>query len=229
MEDNIASGFGGGLVLTVDRAIFEDSSFERNSATTGNGGGIWVGPSSTIQLTRTIVSTNLLFGAGKGAGLFLGSYVDASLFNCEVSSNQIKNGTAYGGGIYAHSYVSLTMNGTHVLKNILKSAGHGAGIYMATATSLGMHFGDVCSNAIEGSGHGGAIGSASYSASYITILITKSNITNNVIALGNGAGVFVNHYITFAMKYTITTRNRILGDGSGGGVYFSTFTINEMH
>ena len=228
VEDHVVSGYGGGIVLAAGHAIFEDSRFERNTATSGNGGGAWVGSSSSIHLTRTVISTNVLTAASKGAGLFLSTYVDATLVDCDISSNKIIKGTAYGGGVFADSYVSLMVNDTHISKNQLASAGHGAGVYVAAASTLRMHFSDVCSNTIGGSGHGAGISSASYSASYITLLFTNSNISNNVLALGNGGGVFVNHYITFTMEHTIVARNRVVGDGSGGGVYISTVTVNEM-
>jgi len=100
IKDNLADGSGGGFAQTSDSstAAFYRSTITGNTASTGNGGGIYIqgeGGSYGVSLYNTLVADN---EAPTGGGIWQDGNLSA--VNCTIANNRA-SGSGGGGAIYA--------------------------------------------------------------------------------------------------------------------------------
>jgi fibronectin-binding autotransporter adhesin len=132
VENNLAMGYGGGLLVNGGKMTMMGGTFTNNGVqTTSNGGGIYVN-AGTLTLTKTKILNNYILpgaGAGNGGGMYLNGGI------VKITSGSIKknNGANQGGGIY-NKAGSLTLK-SDVTVTVNSAASQGGGLYLAIGST----------------------------------------------------------------------------------------------
>ena len=205
MFNNIALYNGGGVNNHTGRVDVRYATIQNNTATRGNGGGIYCeGPRTatlgfTVRLTASLLNQNKTRGAdgteeaptGRGGGLYL-KYGRIFAQGTDITSNMAN---INGGGINNHEG-NIRVYGCNLSGNSA-TEGDGGGIYA--------HQGDIF------------IGPCGLKGS--------SSITSNT-AKQNGGGIF-NHEGNISINGDYITQNHAT-NGNGGGIYVNLGDINMM-
>ena len=205
MFNNIALYNGGGVNNHTGRVDVRYATIQNNTATRGNGGGIYCeGPRTatlgfTVRLTASLLNQNKTRGAdgteeaptGRGGGLYL-KYGRIFAQGTDITSNMAN---INGGGINNHEG-NIRVYGCNLSGNSA-TEGNGGGIYA--------HQGDIF------------IGPCGLKGS--------SSITTN-IAKQNGGGIF-NHEGNISINGDYINQNQAT-NGNGGGIYVNLGDINMM-
>jgi parallel beta-helix repeat protein len=182
-----------------------NSTLARNIAT-GEGGGIYVGRDSSATLQTTNVISN---SGGKGGGIYLDG--NASLIGNTITDNTASGRSydSHGGGIYAGTNASFTVNCNNILSN---TADHnGGGIYMNRVRSPTLRGNIIQSNEAkdEYGGGGGVYINRSGQFAFSGNLITQNRAAHaGGIYFDNSAGTLHNNLIA-----------RNASPAQGGGLY----------
>jgi hypothetical protein len=200
-----------GADLTLVGISFEDGS------TTGDGGGVWVGPGASLALERwaAIRSSD----AQRGGGVFLASNAGgadpATLIVSGFSTIGANSASGAGGGVYS-SFGTVVLESSEIASNI--SGGDGGGVYAdGGSVTLGgseYQYGSIGGNAAGGSGGGIA---AVHGAT--VMLDAISGIWGNTSG-GNGGGIAIG---TGGATVTVGAEASINENGAGGlggGIYW---------
>ena len=120
IEENTATGSGGGFYGYRTEPSISDTSLSRNSAS--KGGAIYLEDTDSAALSRLTLSAN---SATEGAGLYVGYDAVATLKDSLLTGNVATR----GGGHYHYSATSarLTTTGTSFAKNIPEDTYHRSG------------------------------------------------------------------------------------------------------
>lgn len=203
--DGNSASDGGGIYYassSSQEAQILSSTVSGNTATDGDGGGIFVGSPMTITLSTISGNTAL-----NGGGLFNQGF-GVTLLGCTVSGN---TAGLNGGGIYNTFGTMLTiLGGSTIGGPDENTATNGGGIY--NAGSLSIDGSTVAGNSATQAG-GGLYNDTS---SFVTI--ADSNIGINSFRPNratDGAGIYNRGYLTVTNG---TIRNG-LATGNGGGIY----------
>ena len=205
MFNNIALYNGGGVNNHTGRVDVRYATIQNNTATRGNGGGIYCeGPRTeaigfTVRLTASLLNQNKTRGAdgteeaptGRGGGLYL-KYGRIFAQGTDFTSNMAN---INGGGINNHEG-NIRVYGCNLSGNSA-TEGDGGGIYA--------HQGDIF------------IGPCGLKGS--------SSITSNT-AKQNGGGIF-NHEGNISINGDYINQNQAT-NGNGGGIYVNLGDINMM-
>lgn len=196
-----ALGSSGGAVISAARIVAISDCSVSGSRATSTGGGIYINPSTTVNVERVTMSGNYVTNNdSKGGGIFFGSnnytanVIDANISDCRA---------ALGGGIYKSDNGSGRLNVTGGSVHGI-AATSGGGIYLPQGT-LAVENAAVSGEAVNGGGiyvNGG------------TLNLTGATVSGT--ASGNGGGI-----------WSKSTVNHTSGDVSGtatngGGVYVQT-------
>lgn len=113
ISDNFSYGSAGGLSLGTGQLIVVDSTFARNTAHNGNGGGISVN-ASTGAIAGSTINDNAVTSSYSGGGLALtGS--DLQLENCTIYGN---SSVAAGGALWLDDASSILLHSVTVSENV---------------------------------------------------------------------------------------------------------------
>ncbi len=251
-EDNAATGD-----LDIKANLVINTQFGRQALV--NASGLGDRDFDIIQpTTRTITVTLIDIGmengtaADNGGGMKIGNGARVTLISLSVLTNTVASQNAFGGGIYAGSGSTLTLNNVLVRANHAQGGSNGsaAGGGLLSNGSLVLNASTILSNAITTSapsdpfsGYGGGI---AIECCPSTLDINDSAIDGNAIVLGSGAQ-FVEGGGLFGFGTVTVTRSTISsnslnasGSGStvleGGGLYVngrvsvltSTITNNSV-
>jgi len=162
-------------MLVVDDSVFAGNVATGNSATTGNGGGLFV-RGGTSAISNTEFSGNI---ASLGGGIFAGQTAKVDLVSVTLQENlatfdfvgKVANG--HGGALYLADQAAVNISGTSDFAN--NQAGWGAGIFQNAGTLNG---GDTVFTANIAANNGGAF--------YLTGASSVANFAGATLA-GNGA------------------------------------------
>ncbi|MEM9480861.1 MAG: choice-of-anchor Q domain-containing protein [Verrucomicrobiota bacterium] len=192
------SGNGGaGLRVTNDADVTMIDGGVQASESDGNGGGIHIDGSSSLDLLRTNINNNAttLSTGRPGGGIFVGPGGDLSIRNSTVSNNFA---TSSGGGIHASANSQVTITRSSIIQNEC-DLDHGGGLYLSLQSNItaeNMTLSGNVSNNI-----GGGIYGANISGS-----ITHSTIADNR-SMTNGGGIHLLNGSTLDIGHTILAAN----------------------
>jgi CSLREA domain-containing protein len=217
---NVSGGgiYISGANLTLVRVVVK-------SCTGAGGGGIIVFGPSTLTVTDTTISQNVVPGPSGGGGVYLSSGTTATMTRATISGNS----GAFAGGVYVFgspaSPSTLTVTDTTIAQNVVTNVGSGGGggIEFNGATTGTMNRVIVSGNSAQS---GGGIVVAGSAGSPATLTLADSSIAQNVSA-STGGGV----YVVGGSNATATiSRTTISGNSAnqGGGVTsFGTVNLSN--
>ena len=223
-----------GFPLTLKKLIIINGS---TTSTSPNGAGVYT--ERTLEIEDCIFYGNVTYEYGNGGGIYFNSpnAENLTIKNTKIGStvNPNKAPGGYGGGIYAVTDGSVSLNNTLIgldpgdneniaLDNFANYAYNGGGIYTASnstsidkACSLNIVDSDISKNHAQNFGGG----FYSYRNTVINFLVSeKSNsfITHNHAIQNGGGGYLYNTQLTCDSDSTITGNS---ADNEGGGLYIN--------
>ena len=230
IEDGSAS-LGGGVDNSGNLTI-TNSTLSGNSATSGNGGGIWSG-SGTLAIMGSTLSNNSAT-SGNGGGIYSGG--TTTITNSTLSGNSANNGGGSisnfggGGGIYSTSSLGITgstvSNNTASVDNVGYFYNDGGGIFtdggVATITDTTVSANSVSTSTVAGSvSSGGGIysvnGSLSVTASTVTDNTTSATVSDSGVLVQTSYGAGIDNGGTGSVSNSTVAGNS--GAIFGGGIY----------
>ena len=211
IRNNATSGL---RVKAASGLIVANSTIEKNTSSSNDGGGIKATDNSSLTITSCAISNNKASGSGGGVCCYYCTLT--------INSSQISNNTAssYGGGVYYY-YGTLTINSSQISNNTASYDGGGV-YYYATSSSgtLTINSSQISNNTASGSGGGVCC----YSYYSVTLTISSSQISNNTASY-NGGGVCC-YSSTSSGTLTISssvissnTASNTSGNAQGGGIW----------
>jgi parallel beta-helix repeat protein len=170
--NTVLDGSAAGTVLVLSTSQVDDFllnvdgiTLQNGSATTGNGGGLFVFTDGELTLTNSIMTGNTATESGAGVYVVPDTYpfsVAVALTNNTVSNNT-------GGGVYV-------LGDTVTLTNNTISSNDGRGVY-ASASNSGV---TLTNNTISNNSSGG-VSVDSYNS---TVTLDYNTISNNTSVIG---------------------------------------------
>jgi len=121
IEENYAEGYGGGLYISNNNPIIENSIFRNNASYSAGAMYLIYGKVivSNCQIYNNYATGNALHW-GEGGGIYLASYSEIKIFNCFISDN---NAAYKGGGMYNNSNYKCTFNNNILSGNRSRDGG----------------------------------------------------------------------------------------------------------
>lgn len=214
IRHNYASSCGGGIYVNGGTVTLKTGyvSYNGTAATSDcDGGGIWQKSGTTVTISGgTIAKNKGYYGGGVYAGgTFtmsggtIGDSSDKSAAANTTSSTNYSNYAAYGGGIYAPSGASVSLNSGYVSYNYASAQGGGIKAIASITFKSNANYNGTA-------GDGGGI--------YANTFILSSGTIKGNEAAGNGGGIAcaVNASYKLTISGGTVTANKAL---NGGGVY----------
>jgi uncharacterized repeat protein (TIGR01451 family)/CSLREA domain-containing protein len=199
----IGGANGGGIYYDGDEDFnVTDSTIHSNTATNGDGGGIYNG-AGLLAVTRTDVTSNAAHFDGGG----IWSMSDTTITDSTVDDNGDQSLICDSGGGIWGMFADLKVTGSSVSGN--GSRGNGAGIYWSQG-SVTVEDTNVDHNTTDG-GEGGGIWAAG-----LPLEVTRSSVSHNH-AFDRGGGIYTGLADTLAVTDSDVNDNNV--DGNGGGIY----------
>ena len=205
----------------------------KNCSSTNDGGGIFQtrnAVNSELTLTNASISGNRTTGSGKNGG---GVWTNARAVTIDGSSITDNTCTSAGGGVYANTYISLSITDSNISHNI--ASGNGGGVYFYyngqnnTLTIKG--------STIDGNSSNGNGGGIYTEAKTVTIgasetktdsngKLIRSSVSNNTAK--NGGGIYQSRNVNESkLEISDTDVNgNTASNGAGGGIYGSVRTLS---
>jgi predicted outer membrane repeat protein len=237
---NQAAHGGGILVNGGTLEITGTAQINSNTATTGNGGGVYIAASSTLTSSGTLQVNSNTATAGNGGGIFA---TTAKTFSITGTGNTINSNTAnsQGGGLYS-TKTTVSISNCEISSNVAKT-GHGGAMiiqgdsenvstYTATLTGCDI-IGNRCDNTDNTNSGDDDRGGAIF-AQYLALTVSGGSIKNNITEYGRGGGIYFN---TSGKTLTINGGCEISGNqaqlngstattrGLGGGICMNAGTL----
>jgi CSLREA domain-containing protein len=220
--NSAAVGVGGGIynetggTLTLTNCTLSGNSAEgSNSATDGNGGGIF--NSGKATLTNCTLSGNSTEGAG--GGIYNATGGTLTLTNCTLSGNSTRYGDANGGGgIYNETGGTLTLTNCTLSGNSARD-GAGGGIDnsgKATLTSCKLSG----NSTRDGYGGGGISNGGTLTLTNCTLSANSTLSFDGNDGGGIGGGGISNSGTSTLTNCTLSANSAAIG--VGGGIYNET-------
>ncbi len=222
VDGNMSGSDGGGLycggVFTAnqpDSLVFSNN--EAGKASSGNGGGIYIGTTGTSTINNAIFTNNK--AKTNGGGISISSALNGT--NCTFDQNS----ATLGGGIYATGTSAKKISNSTFRGNTTTGNSGGGAIYSATANDVLQ----IALSTFTGNTTKDNVASAFYFNN-----ATGKTLNGNII-YGNGTGAAANAEISVAptaASYNITRNlnlggtNKILGDGELLNL-FETATLTD--
>ncbi len=202
-DNEVTTGWGGGLRIINGTASFTDVTISRNKSTVGGGGGLLAEEGITsITLNGVTLEDNQTTGGGGAIRVLNGA--TASITNSTFRGN--KTG-GVGGTIEAGNVPALSISGSTITESRSETAG--GALYMwgtNTANITGTDFTD----------NYGRDGGAIMLRDNTTVTITGGILDNNSAQTNGGAmGVLESSILT--LNEVTATNNRVLGNAFAGG------------
>jgi len=171
-----------------------------NGNTGGNGGGILLNSTGTINLTESVLSDNV--GSG-GGGIYNNSTGAINIGNSTFNNNAAGSG---GGGIYNLLSGAITITNSTFSLNSTAGSSFGGGIYNASNGPITIT-NSTFSNNSGNPGNGGGIANSNG-----TLIIVNSTFSNNS-ATGDGGGILNLGGGAVLLRNTIIALNTAAGSG----------------
>ena len=236
-------GEGGGIYIAnaSSGTIIAGNHVASNVASTayrGYGGGIYLLLAPSAQVADNTILRNtasITGGGGLGGGIYVALSDGATITGNKIEHNVGQQGypsfISYGGGIYCHNTVNLTLSNNFLRYNIASasSSGNGGGIRIyfcdrVTVTGNTLQDNVACESTTTGSGRGGGL---EIFCSDVTI--SANRIAGNTAGLGTspnyGGGLYISRNTRFTMTNNIVDTNH--SNHQGGGMAFETGGASE--
>ncbi|KAK1948575.1 putative outer membrane protein pmp20 [Phytophthora citrophthora] len=202
---------GGGVFIRGESRLsrqidtLSQALLQRNSATTGNGGGIYITKQSRVKADGLALVNS---SADQGAGIF----VNSSKF--ELKDSSFQNGNASkGGGIFAIDYSDVKLTNCSFVKNNASQTGGGIGLDGGQQGTVTI-FMDNCTLGGNYASEGGGI------------MLSQTNITgSNTFVMDNyaisGGGIAVTKASVTLSNWDFTNNTVLKNelDARGGALY----------
>ena len=254
VQCNTATNDGGGVYVNngiftmTDGTIGGSSATYANTATGGNGGGVYItGANAKVVVSGGAINYNsapsTAANKGNGGGIYVaqtgndGTSISGA---ATITSNTAKQ---TGGGLYVANG-TIAVSSTGGIKGNQAQTGNGGGIYMGggscsvTAGAIGAS--GSANQAVNGGGiyaTGGTItvsgGNVNYNTASTsgggiysnagTVTVSSGNVNNNT-ATTDGGGIYTKGTVNFSNG---NIKNNAATNGNGGGVYiYTSGTLN---
>jgi len=240
------ANYGGGLY--ADASAVDFSGLIATNTANVSGGGVYATNNSTLNLTNATVGLsgavrgNRLGTSGNtGAGLYLAGGATGVLSNTVVVSNTFQTtGFTYGGGIYATTSSTVTLQNSRIQEHYAPSVidGRGAGLYLSNSTAT-LDNSQVISNTAGTVGGGvrmwitstlnvlngsviannqslNSVGGGIAAGGTPDINISNATLRNNTAATDGGAIYLENGTLDFTGGWTL--RENTATGGNGGAI-----------
>ena len=193
IQDNIItenSGCSGaGIQLQTSSAIIKGNTISNNTITncSSDGGGIWIGPGSNVQVINNLITGNQISNGGYGAGIAV------SGANATIASNTIQgNSTNFssGGGI-----ALINSGSANLIQNLItgnSAANSGGGVYASVGTFPGTQLvNNTIADNFSPNGSGLFVSGADNGTVFVNNIITDSSGSSAVsCSFGFMSGLF---------------------------------------
>jgi fibronectin-binding autotransporter adhesin len=236
ITSNNAANSGGGIFLTDGRIALSNTSLTNNRAGT-NGGGIDVFGSTSYASVLVLAASHVDFnksdpmGSGiGGGGIFQGQYLAGDIMRLTNSTVDFNTTGGDGGGIDGGGLIALS--NSHIDGNLAMSSGGGVflspmfgGSFTMTNNSTVGQTTATFGNTAEGTGGGGGLFVGTQGSTHASsISLTKSQISGNVAAAGDGGGInaFTSNIYDLSLSLNSSSLNANLSTGWGGGLALGT-------
>lgn len=169
----------GGIYAGSNTDILSNTNISRNTASSGNGGGLYIHASVNVNLDSSFIQISNNTAGVHGGGVFMESNTLTKFFtNVEIENNESLNGN--GGGVYITDGF-FTFNGCSIKSN--KANLNGGGIYSGAGLFLmNTQFGDNRTSTQDGGGL--------YINNANATINPGCTFTNNRALLGKGGAVY---------------------------------------
>ena len=224
---NGRNDYGGGLSINNSKVIIDNIILTENIGTV-NGGGVFVGGLSAVEINNTLIDTNIsLIGTGYGGGVYVGNNSTISLKNTEISRNKSNR----GGGIYLDNNQQVIFEKCKINKN--HAIHKGGGIfntndllyfdYIDSLSAVNNAESDTIVTIIEEniSRNGAGIYQLNNSSNLEGVIIRKNNADEN----GGGIYVDIGNNNSQYSNLIITENTAQLG----GGIYIEEADLKLYH
>ncbi|MCP4438784.1 MAG: choice-of-anchor D domain-containing protein [Aureispira sp.] len=228
------------------RILFEDCDFGCNS-TDSEGGALFVGGGSFVQVTRCVFSGNNATASGKGGAINVAIGGDLIVSDADFIDNSVSSSTAVdgGGAIYVDGnstsiQTTVLIDGCHFYENIANGSVYGGAIgTIGRSGGSNYLFCDVtvqnCIFERNGGARGGAIWSTYTKGTYHNNIFDanqNSSLSGNNSRGGgfyfrSGGGSYVITNNTFLNN--LSSSGQIGNNGTGCGTCFPTITGNNYN
>ncbi|WP_162796115.1 T9SS type A sorting domain-containing protein [Pedobacter nanyangensis] len=221
----------GASAANKNTSSFIGGSFKNNevtgtSATTGNGGGIYMASYASPSFTNVIFEGNKANYAG-GAIYSLGNTAGQSLLTLSGGSFKSNEAVGYrGGAVYASNYTDVTA--TNLLFEANTAGGHGGAVFSIGAAgnvnSLSFTGCNFTQNTINA---GSAVnGGAVHFNIYTEAILSNVNFEANAALNGSGGALYIAGTGASLSKLTINggTFKGNTATGNGGAININTLT-----
>ncbi len=199
VADNTSDNIGGGIVNNGDTLDVQDSTISGNTAVNGGGGIDNFSAGQTLNLENSIVTGNIVTGAGSyGGGLKLGVGGTATVTDSLITSNTVAGD---GGGIANFGTTDVTR--TTIAGNTANV--DGGGILNELGSDLTVLDSTISGNTATAGDGGGVF-------NYGVLDLISSTISDNTAT--NGGGIF-NQY--GSGSGTVILTNSIVANSTAGG------------
>jgi parallel beta-helix repeat protein/predicted outer membrane repeat protein len=172
-------------------------------STSGNGGGVLIGSSSSPTITNCIITNNR---ASSGGGITVGSFASPTITNCIITNNEA---SVRGGGITLADSSAPFIDNCTISNNL---APQGGGISVGSFASPTI---DNCIITNNEAFFGGGISCGGSSAPFITNSIFQNNSATGDTVKDNGGGLHAPIIINCIFKDNTSNQN-------GGGMAFDS-------
>ena len=216
---------GGALYVSDGIVNILASSIEKNKATSGHGGAVYIGGGTYEMNGGNILNNNAVLDGG-------GVYQESGIYT--MSAGNINYNTATNGGGAYLSNAEFTLTGGSFSNN--KATQNGGGFYVGDNSTVSLSNGTVAYNQAT---NGAGFYQTQSNNLTTTTLTGECSVDNNISTLGNGGGVYIDGgsifravggKITYNKATTTTGPTNIKAkestSGVGGGVYIKKGTFS---
>ncbi len=213
-------GDGGGLHASGSARVVIDGGAFDNNAAARNGGGIWIGGSSTLFMRNAADVTNNSAGGdsiGDGGGGIFNDGGAGYINNANIESN-LANGTSGSGGAIYSNAGSILLNSSTISNNAAARTGGGIhsvnGFVQLNSSDLTLN--DVGITLSTTVGHGGGL----YAAGTASVVINNGQVSNNQSTFqGGGIWADTDSLVFFRNTANLNENTTSETNSTGGGVY----------
>ena len=202
VNNNAASGNGGGIGSNTGTVIMHSGTVSGNAAT-GNGGGVRVNTAMTglgsFTMNGGVIRNNTAADtSGGGGGVSVANTNNnpaRTIFTMAggiIEDNQATSSNGGGGGVYLEPLTTLNLSGANAEIRANTASGvtrvsTASGVHVSANALLNMTGGQIHSHA----GSGSNVGRGVYVAANGSLTMSGGQIRGNTTTLGNGGGVLV--------------------------------------
>ena len=203
VSNNYQRAAGSAAILTYGTAVTLSDVLVSSNTSTMNRGAINVYGMSTLNISDSTISNNVLMGGGQGGGIYFKG-ASFTLANSTITGNSISTGTgsAQGGGMFLGNAVVDIQNSTIANNTVDAPNTSGGGIYFDSGLAY------IANSTITG--NSAQRGAGLFDASLANLGLTNVTLAAN-FASNQGGGLYISH-----AGVMVDISNTIIADNENG-------------